>query len=65
MILNATNINSKEILENIVQQISTVFNNTWHTHSKMKQITKYSKEWWSLDCTTSLNKYQASGDIQY
>jgi len=31
----------------------------------MRQITKHSKEWWSPECTTSLNKYQASGNIQH
>ena len=31
----------------------------------MKQITKYSKEWWSPDCMTSLNKYRVSCDIQH
>jgi len=44
MTLNTVNINSKETLENIVQQIFTIFDNVWHTHSKMKQITKHSKE---------------------
>jgi len=42
--LNTANINLKEILENVVQQMTIVFSNAWSTHFKMRQITKHSKE---------------------
>jgi len=44
MTLDTTNINSKETLKNVVQQMATVFGNAWSTHSKMRQITKHFKE---------------------
>ena len=41
------------------------FERSWNDHTKLKHITKHSKEWWNQDCTTSLNKYRSSGNLQH
>jgi len=62
---NTSNIATKEELEDAVQQLAIIFENAWRSHSKLKRVTKHSKEWWNQDCTDSLNRYRVSGDIQY
>jgi len=63
--LDTSAIRSKENLENLVQQLATIFENMWSFHSKLKHIMKHSKEWWNQDCTNCLNKYHESGDLQH
>jgi len=43
--LDTASIETKEDLENSVQQLAVTFEHAWHTHSKLKHIMKYSKEW--------------------
>jgi len=61
--LNTSTIRSKENLENLVQQLATIFENIWSLHSKLKHITKHSKEWWNQDCTNCLNRYRKSSNL--
>ena len=63
--LNTSSITTKEELEDYVQQLAIIFENAWRSHSKLKWVTKHSKEWWNQDCTDCLNRYRVSGDIQY
>ena len=42
--LDITDIMSKEDLQTIVLQLATAFENAWSQHSKLKHITKHSKE---------------------
>ena len=42
--LDITDIMSKEDLQTIVLQLATAFENAWSQHSKLKYITKHSKE---------------------
>jgi len=63
--LDTSSIVAKEDLENIIQQLAAIFEHAWQSNSKLKHITKHSKEWWNSECTDSLNRYRASGDIQY
>jgi len=42
--LNSSDIRTKEDLKILVQQVAYVFKNAWKNHSKLKHITKYSKE---------------------
>ena len=42
--LNSSNIQSNNDLENLVQQLAHMFKNAWNKYSKLKHITKYSKE---------------------
>jgi len=61
--INSSAIRTKKNLERLVQQMATIFKNAWNNHSKLKHIMKHSKEWWNQDCSTSLNRYQLSGDF--
>ena len=45
--LNIKNIQSKEVLDQIVQLFASVTERIWYKHSKVINITKHSKEWWS------------------
>jgi len=63
--INSSNIATKEDLESVVQQMANTFKSSWNNHAKLKHITKHSKEWWNQDCTTGLNRYWASGDLQH
>ena len=62
--LDMSNIGTKDGLENSVQ-LKTTFDHAWINNSKLKRITKHSKEWWNTECSDSLNRYQTSGDIQH
>jgi len=63
--LDTSNIRTKNGLENSVQQLKIIFDHAWINNSKLKRITKYSKEWWNTECSDSLNRYRTLGDIQY
>jgi len=52
---NTSSIIAEEELEDIIWQLAIIFENTWRSHSKLKRVTKYSKEWWNQDYTDSLN----------
>jgi len=63
--LDTSSIEIKEDLENSVQLLAATFEHAWSSHSKLKCVTKYSKEWWNPDCTDSLNRYWTLGELQY
>jgi len=42
--INSSAIRTKEDLERLVQQMTTIFENTWNNHSKLKHIMKHSEE---------------------
>jgi len=63
--LDMLNIRTKDGLENSVQQLKTTFDHAWINNLKLKRITKHSKEWWNMECSDSLNRYQTSGNIQH
>jgi len=59
------NINTKSILnvkalEAIVQSFTSNIDRIWFKHSKIMNITKYSKAWWNHDCHRNLNAYKQS-----
>ena len=55
--LDTSNIGTKDGLENSIQQLKTTFDHAWINNSKLKRITKHSKEWWNTECSDSLNRY--------
>jgi len=65
LVLDTSNIMSKENLEAIVQRLASTFNEAWYSQAKKKCITKHSKEWWNYACTESLNRYRNTGDIEH
>ena len=42
--MNMENIQSKEVLDQIVQLLASITEKIWYKHSKVVNITKYSKE---------------------
>ena len=55
--LDISSIKSIKILKNIVHELFINIENIWFKHSKMVNITKYSKVWWNEDCQRNLDKY--------
>jgi len=55
--LDTLSITGKDSLQAIVIQMASVFKDLWMLYSKLKRITKYSKEWWNQKCTNSLSRY--------
>jgi len=53
-------IGSKKDLEQFVQDIVHNTDKIWLKHSKVVNITKYLKSWWSEECQRGLEKYRSS-----
>ena len=62
--INANNICNKDGLENIIQIFTECTNKIWFKHSKIVNITKYSKAWWDENCCTSLENYRHSKKLE-
>ena len=58
--LNTESLLSVDTLETIVQSFADNINRIWHKHSKIINITKYSKAWWNNNCCRNLNIYRQS-----
>ena len=58
--LNTFYIDNKEDLENDVQEFANNTNNIWFKHSKLVNITRYSKLWWNEKYQISLETYKNS-----
>ena len=58
--LNSDHIKSKEDLEQLVQEFMHNTDKIWLKYSKMVNITRYSKSWWSEECQRELEKYRSS-----
>jgi len=48
--MNTENICNKNVLNQIVQEFSSITERLWYKHSKIVNITKHSKEWWNEQC---------------
>jgi len=46
--LNMKNIQSKEVLEYIIQSFANYIEWIWYKHLRVVNITKHSKEWWII-----------------
>ena len=58
--LNLDHIKSKEDLEQLVQEFMHNIDKIWLKHSKIVNITRHSKSWWSEECQRGLEKYRSS-----
>ena len=56
--INTENIQSKEVLELVVQLFTSYTDRIWYKHLKIINITKYSKEWWNKTCQRDLKTYR-------
>ena len=57
-------IQRKEVLEHIVQTFTDYIERTWYKHSKIVNITKYSKAWWDENCYRELENYRQTKRIK-
>jgi len=62
--INTSNISSKGLLKEVVQEYTRTSNSIWYKFSKNVNITKCSKAWWNEECNTNLNRYQFSKTIK-
>src|SRR6202171_835956 len=53
-----------ESIEEVTSAISAVLLKAWSDHAKESRITKHSKEWWNLDCSSALDVYRASRSLE-
>jgi len=61
--LDTSNITNKECLENMVNNLDSLVNRTWNKNAKQTRITKHSKQWWTEECSRSLNDYRTSRSL--
>ena len=61
--LDTSNITDKECLENTVNNLDLLVNRTWNKNAKQTRITKHSKQWWTEECSRSLNDYRTSRSL--
>ena len=62
--INTSNISSKELLKEVVQEYTRTSDSIWYKFSKNVNITKCSKAWWNEECNTNLNRYQFSKTLK-
>ena len=59
-----TNIEDIIILEQVVKQLSMIINQAWTKNAKKSKISKHSKQWWTEDCSYSLDNYRLSRSLE-
>ena len=56
--VETSNITNKDNLEDIVNRIGTSINQAWTKNAKWSRISRYSKQWWTEECSKSLDNYR-------
>jgi len=64
-IIDTSNIKDTKKLEQVVNQLGMIINLAWTKNAKKSKITKHSKQWWSEECSRSLNNYRASRSLKH
>ena len=62
--LDTTNIKDIINLEWIVKYLGMIINQAWTKNAKKSKKSKYSKQWWTEDCSHSLNNYRLSRSLK-
>jgi len=62
--LETSNITDKDNLENMVNHLKALINQAWTKNAKRSRITKHSKQWWTEECSRSLNNYRTSRSLE-
>ena len=62
--LNTSDIGDMEKLECIVNQLRTIINQAWTKNAKKLRLSKYSKQWWTDECSCSLNNYRMTRSLE-
>jgi len=58
------NIQSKKVLEQIIQLFASNTEKIWYKHLKVVNITKYLKDWWNKNCHKYLEIYRQYKQIK-
>ena len=61
--LDMSNIADTEKLEHIVNQLKVIIDQAWTKNAKKSRISKHSKQWWTEECSCSLNNYRTSRSL--
>ena len=61
--LDISNIANTEKLEHIVNQLEVIIDQAWTKNAKKSRISKHSKQWWTEECSCSLNIYRMSRSL--
>ena len=56
--IETSNITNKDNLEDIVNCIGTSINQAWTKNAKRSRISRHSKQWWTEECSKSLDNYR-------
>ena len=62
--LDTSVIDDSDKLESIVNQLGTIIDHAWKKNAKKSRISKHSKQWWTDNCSQSLNNYRASRSLE-
>jgi len=62
--LDTSVINDSDKLKSIVNQLRTIIDQAWKKNAKKSRISKHSKQWWTDNCSRSLNNYRASRSLE-
>ena len=58
--IETSNITNKDNLEDIVNHLGTSINWAWTKNAKQLRISRHSKQWWTKECSKSLNNYRTT-----
>ena len=61
--LDTSNIGDMEKLERIVNQFGAIINQAWTKNAKKSRFSKHSKQWWTDECSHSLNNYRTTRSL--
>ena len=62
-IMDTSYIDDTKKLECLVNQLRMFINHAWTKNAKKSKISKHSKQWWTEECSCSLNNYRASRSL--
>jgi len=62
--LDTTSIEDSDKLDRVIKQFGSIINNVWTKNAKKSRISKHSKQWWTEDCSHSLDIYRSSRSLE-
>ena len=62
--LNTSSLTDRNNLENTVNYLESLINQAWNKNAKRLRIMKHSKQWWTEECSKSLNIYRMSRSLK-
>ena len=62
--MDMSDIGSMEKLECIVNQLGAIIDQAWMKNAKKSRFSKHSKQWWTDECSHSLNNYRMTRSLK-